>query len=174
VNRAASSHCRKRKAPLPRPSPSPNGHRRRSLSRSAATSPRTAPSRPPLAKLSLPLGSPAPARANPPPRGPRTGPLAANRHRAHRRPAFLSRSAGSPAPSNRSAVPPPPPLSLTSGPRGDDVAPARPRHLPRPWAAAGPAPSRAPAPRLAGPKTFPPAHQRRNPFSFSFLHLFLI
>jgi hypothetical protein len=173
VNRAASSHCRKRKAPLPRPSPSPKGHRRRSPSRSSATSPRTAPSWPPLAKLSLPLGSPAPARANPPPRGPRTGPPAANRRRAHRRPAFLP--ARPVRPHRQTVAPfPPPPLSLTSGPRGDAVAPARPRHLPRPWAVAGPAPSRAPAPRLAGPKTFPPAHQRRNPFSFSFLHLFLI
>jgi hypothetical protein len=39
--------------------------------------PADSPSRPPLAKSSLPLGSPAPARAKPPPRGPRTGPPAA-------------------------------------------------------------------------------------------------
>jgi hypothetical protein len=50
------------------------------------------------------LGSPASARAKPPPRGPRTGPPTANRRRAHRRPAFLPRSAGSPAPSGRGAV----------------------------------------------------------------------
>jgi hypothetical protein len=98
-------------------------HRRRSLPRSSATSPWTAPSQPPLAKLSLPLGSPAPARANPPPRGPRTGPPAASHRRAHRRSAFLPRSAGSPAPSDHSAVSPPPPLSLTGGPAVTSLLP---------------------------------------------------
>jgi hypothetical protein len=171
VNRAAPSQSRERKAPLPCPSPSPKAHRRRSPPRSSATSPRTAPSQPPLAKSSLPLGSPAPAHAKPPPRGPRTGPPTANRRQAHRRPAFLPRSAGSPAPSARSAVFPPP-LSLTSGPRDDAVAPMRPRRLPRPWAAAGPAPSRAPSPRLAGPKTSPQPIREQIPFLFLFFTFF--
>jgi hypothetical protein len=169
VNRAASSQCRERKAPLPRPSPSPKDHRRRSPPRSSTTTPRIAPSQPPLAKSSLPLGSPAPARAKPPPRGPRTGPPAANCRRAHRRPAFLPCMAGSLVPSTRGAVTPPPSALADGWARSDAVAPARrPRRLPRPWAAAGPALSRAPAPRLAGPRTFPPAHLRRNPFSFFF------
>jgi hypothetical protein len=71
-------------APLPQ-SP-PEAHRRRLPPWSSATSPRTAPSRPLLAKLSPPLGSPAPPRAKAPTHCPRTGSPATNRRRAHRRP----------------------------------------------------------------------------------------
>jgi hypothetical protein len=145
-------------------------HRRRSLPRSSATSPWTAPSHPPLAKLSLPLGSPAPARANPPPRGPRTGPPAASHRRAHRRSAFLPRSAGSPAPSDHSAVSPPPSALADGWARGDVVAPARPRRLPRPWAAAGPqARPRARARAWMG-RNPPPAQLAGFPFFFFFSH----
>jgi hypothetical protein len=123
----------------------------------------------PLAKLSLPLESPASAHAKPPPRGPKTGPPAANRRQAHRRPAFLPRSAGSPAPSDCSAVSPPSALA-DEWAHSDAVVPPHPRRLSRPWAAS--APSRALAPGWA--KNSPPTQQRRNPFSFSFIHLFLI
>jgi hypothetical protein len=91
--------------------------------------PADSPSRPPLAKLSLPLGSPAPARAKPPPRGPRTGPPATNRRRAHWRPGSL------PADDRFTrAVRPwrcPPPSALANvWARSDAVAPAHPRRLP--------------------------------------------
>jgi hypothetical protein len=165
------SHCRELRTPLPRPNPSPEAHRRRSPPRSSATSPRTAPTRPLLAKSSLPLGSLTSPRAKAPPRGPRTGSPAANRRRAHRRPGFFPR--GRPVrPCRRPTAPFPPPLSLTCGPRGDAVAPVCPRRLPRPWAATGPAPSRAcPAPGWAKPP--PPRPTCEGiPFLFPFFNLF--
>jgi hypothetical protein len=168
VNRAAPSQSHEPEAPLPSPSPSPKAHRRRSPSRSSATSPRTAPSQPPLAKLSLPLESPASARPKPPPRGPRTGPPVANRRRAHRRPAFLPRSAGSPTPSDHSAVSPPPSALADEWARNDAVVPAHRRRLPRPWAAAGPQARPRARSHPGGPKTLPPAQQRRNLFSIFF------
>jgi hypothetical protein len=70
----------------PLPQSPPGAHRRRLPPWSSATSPRTAPSRPPLAKLSPPLGLPAPPRAKAPTHCPRTGSPVANRRRAHRRP----------------------------------------------------------------------------------------
>jgi hypothetical protein len=128
------------------------------------TSPRTAPSQPPLAELSLPLESPASARAKPPPRGPRTGPPAANRRRAHRRPAFLPHSAGSPTPSGRSAVSPPFALA-DEWARSDAVVPAHPGRLPRPWATS--APARAFAPGWA--KNPPPSPaEKKSLFLFLF------
>jgi hypothetical protein len=66
---------------------------------------------------------------------------------------------------NRWRRPPPLPLSLACGPRGDVVPLARPRRLP-PWAATGPAQPRALRP--AGPDSLPTAHQKLNSFSFSF------
>jgi hypothetical protein len=164
--RPPPSTPRKLKTPLPRPNPSPKDHRRRSPPRSSATSPRTAPLPAPSSQIKPTLGSPAPARAKPPPRGPRTGPPAANRRRAHRRSGFIPR--GRPVrPRYRPAAPFPPPLSLTCGPRGDAVAPARPRRLP----ARGPQLGRRPRARV--PRAWlgrtPPAHLRRNSFSFSFL-----
>jgi hypothetical protein len=68
--------------------------------------------------------------------------------------------------------PPPLPLSLACGPRGDAVPLARPRRLP-PWAAAGPAQPRARARPAPGWARFPPtAHQKLNSFSFFFFSLF--
>jgi hypothetical protein len=111
--------------PLPHPNPSPEAHRRRLPPWSSATSPRTAPSRPPLAKLSPPLGSPAPPRAKAPTRCPRTGPPAANRRRAHRRPGYLPADGRFAPPSTVAPFPPPPlPLSLTCGPRRDAIDPS--------------------------------------------------
>jgi hypothetical protein len=68
----------------PLPQSPPEAHRQRLPPWSSATSPRTAPFRPPLPKLTPPLGSPAPPRAKAPNRCPRTGSPAANRRRAHR------------------------------------------------------------------------------------------
>jgi hypothetical protein len=139
VSRATPSRGHEPEAPLLSPRPPPRAHRRRSPPRNSAPSPWAAPSQPSPAKLSLPLDSPASARAKPPFLGPRTGPPAANRCRALRRPAFSpARSAGSPAPSGRDAVSLPP-LSLTSGPAATPSSSrARAVSPPRSWAAAGP------------------------------------
>jgi hypothetical protein len=71
---------------------------------------------------------------------------------------------------DRSGVSPPPlPLSLVCGPRGDSVIPTRPRRLP-PWAATGPAPSR-PHARCAWLGQNPPSRPTSAEipfFSFSF------
>jgi hypothetical protein len=134
--------------------------------------PAGSPSRPPLAKSSLPRGSPAPARAKAPPRGPRTGSPVANRRRAHRRPVFFPRGR-SVHPRRRPAAPFPPPLSLMSGPHGDAAPPARPRRLPTRGSQLGQRP-RARVPLAWLGRNPPPAHLRRNSFSFSFLHPFLI
>jgi hypothetical protein len=107
---------------FPHPNPSHEAHRRRLLPRSSATSPRTAPSRTPLAKLSPPLGSPDPPHAKATTHCPRTGPPAANHRRAHRRPFFSPRTAGSP---HRQPVAPFPPSALAGEwARGDDVIPS--------------------------------------------------
>jgi hypothetical protein len=127
--------------PLPQ---SPHEPRRRRLPpRSSATSPRSAPSHPPVAKLSPPLSSLAP-HARAPARCPRTGSPAANRRRAHRRSGSPPRTAGSPRPVDRWRRFPLP-LSLTRGPRRNDVTPRAPAPsstLCRSWAGAI-APARA-------------------------------
>ena len=111
--------------------------------RSSATSPRAAPSRPPLTKLSPPLGPPSPPRAKTPAHCPRTGPPAANRRRAHRRP-VLPRGRPVHPPVNRNAVPSLPPSHWQAGPAQRRHPLPRPRRSPRSWAAAGPkAPQRA-------------------------------
>jgi hypothetical protein len=164
VNRAAPSQSRERKAPLPRPSPSPRAHRRQSLSQSSATSPRTAPSQPPLAKSSLPLGSPAPAHAKPPPRASRTEPPVANRHRAHWRPVRPRRQAATPFS----------PSALADGwARSDAVAPCtRAVSLARgPQLGRKRAPARALAPRWAKNLSPGPAEKKSLFFSSPFSHL---
>ena len=136
--------------------------------RSSATSPRAAPSRPPLTKLSPPLGPPSPPRAKTPAHCPRTGPPAANRRRAHRRP-VLPRGRPVHPPVNRNAVPSLPPLSLASGPC---ATPSPPLPRPRRSPARGPPLGRkrlsARARARGGPKFMPPAQIRGNPFSFFF------
>jgi hypothetical protein len=170
VDQAAPSQGHEPEAPLPSLSSSPRAHRRRSPPRNSATSPWTVPSQPPLAELSLPLESPASARAKPPSLGPRIGPPAANRRRAHRRPVLLPRSAGSPTPSGRSAVSPPP-LLLANGPqrRRHPRAPA-PSPLTR-----GPQLGRKRArarSRPSGPKTLPRPSGGEIPFLFLFFTFF--
>jgi hypothetical protein len=167
VSRAAPSRGHEPEAPLSSPRPPPRAHRRRSPPRNSAPSPWAAPSQPSPSELGLPLESPASARAKPPSLGPRTGPPAANRRQAHRRPALLPRSAGSPH--RLAATPLPPPLSLASGPAATP-SPSRPRHLPL---AHGPPlgrkRSRARARARGGPKTLSLAQERRNSlFFFSF------
>jgi hypothetical protein len=125
-----------------------------------------APSQPPLAELSLPLESPASARAKPPFLGPRTGPPAASRRQAHRRPALLPRSAGSP---RRLAATPFSPSALAGEwARSDAVTLAHravsPSLMDRRWAVSALARARA----WGGPKIVSPAQERRNLFSFSF------
>jgi hypothetical protein len=175
MSRAAPSRGREPEAPLSSPRPPPRAHRRRSPPRNYAPSPWVAPSQPSLAELSLPLESPASARAEPPSLGPRTGPPAASRRQAHRRPALLPRSAGSPRRLAATPFPPPPPLSLESGPA---ATPSPSRAAPSPPLALGPPlgrkRSRAHARAQGGPKTVSPAQERRILFSFSFSTLFPI
>jgi hypothetical protein len=132
---------------FPHPNPSPEAHRRRLPPRSSATSPRTAPSQTPLAKLSPPLGLSDPPRAKATTHCPRTGPPAANRRRAHRRPGFSPADGRFAPPSTRGAAP----LSLASGPAAMASSP----RAPTPSPALGLRP-RACALRLAGPEIPPP------------------
>jgi hypothetical protein len=151
---------------FPHPNPSPEAHRRRLPPWSSATSPRTAPPRPPLAKLSLPLGSPDPPHAKATTHCPRIGPPAVNRRRAHRRPGFSPADSRFAPPSTRGAVPPPPLRSRWRvGPRRRRHPLARPRRHP-PWAAAGPVPSRTL--RLAGPEIPPGPPVLESLFFFLF------
>jgi hypothetical protein len=128
----------------------------------------------PSGRIEPTLDSPASARAKPPSLGPRTGPPAANRRRAHRRPALLPRSASSPTPSGRNAVSSPPSALADKWARSDTVVLAHPRRLPllvgRSWAVSAPARALA----LGWAKNPPPAQQRRDLFFFFFFHLFLI
>jgi hypothetical protein len=97
------------------------------------------PPRPPLAKLSPPLGSPDPPHAKATTHCPRTGPPAANRRRAHRRPGFSPEDSRFAPPSARGAVPPPPALSLACGPAATASSPSAPAPSPalgRSWAGA--------------------------------------
>jgi hypothetical protein len=169
VSQAAPSRGHEPEAPLPSPSPSPRAHRRRSPLRNSATSPWTAPSQPPLAELSLPVESPASAHAKPPSLGPRTGPPAANRRRAHR-PFSLARPV---RPRRLAATPFPPSALADEWARSDAVTLAHSRRLP---SARGPPlgrkRARARARARGGPKTLPPAQQRRDLFSFSFSTFF--
>jgi hypothetical protein len=168
VSRAAPSRGHEPEAPLSSPRTPPRAHRRRSPPRNSAPSPWAAPSQPSPVELSLPLESPASARAKPPSLGPRTGPPAANRRRAHRRPAFSpARSAGSPVPSGRDVVSLPP-LSLTSGPAAT-LSSSRARAVsPRLWAAAGPkVPPRARS-RPGWAKNRVPSPGKKNSLFFFF------
>jgi hypothetical protein len=167
----ASPHRHGRSTPLPHPDFSPKAHRRQPR-REAPPPPREQPPpRPPLTKLSPPLGSPAHPHAKAPAHCPRTGPPAANRRRAHRRPGPPPRTAGS---SHRQPLTPFSPPSALSG-----VWAPRRRRRPRapapplPWAATGPAHSR-PRTFCARLGQFPPptAHQRLNSFFFSFFQPF--
>jgi hypothetical protein len=127
-----------------------------------ADSPLPAPS----SQIKATLGSPAPARAKPPPRGPRTGPPAANRRRAHQRPGFLPRRR--PVRQRRQTVASsPPPLSLTCGlavtpslPRAHAVSLARGPQLGRR--------PRARVPRAWLGRNSPPARLAGNSFFFFF------
>jgi hypothetical protein len=168
-------HCRKLSTPLFRPNPSPRSHRRRSPPWSSATSPRTAPSQPPLAKSSLSLEPPAPARTRTPPRRLKTGPPAANRRRAHRRPGPpRGRPVHSP-PCQPDAVLFSPSLSGTWGPwrrrRPSRTRAVSPSLLGRRWAES--APARALAPRV-GQKPSPSPARKRSLFLFLFPPPFLI
>jgi hypothetical protein len=145
VSRAAPSRGHEPEAPLSSPRPPPRAHRRRSPPRNSAPSPWAAPSQPSPSELGLPLESPASARAKPPSLGPRTGPPAANRRQAHRRPALLPRSAGSP---HRLAATPLPPRSRWQvgpqqrrHPRDRAVSPSLMGHR---WAVSAPARALAP------------------------------
>jgi hypothetical protein len=137
VSQAAPSRGHEPETPPSSPRPPPRAHRRRSPPRNSAPSPWAAPSQPSPAKWSLPLESPAPPRAKASAHCPKTGPPAANRRRAHRRPG---------PPRGRPVHPPrqpdsvlfPLPFSLARGARGDAVTFACPRR-PLPWAATGPA-----------------------------------
>jgi hypothetical protein len=104
----------------------------------------------PLAKLSPPLGSPAPPHAKAPTRCPRTGSPAAE----------FSPADGRFTPPSTMALLPPPPLllSLACGPREDNVPLVHLRCLP-PWAATGPAHSRPRARCAWLGQNPPPAHQ---------------
>jgi hypothetical protein len=134
--------------------------------------PAGSPSRPPLAKLSPPLSSPAPPRARAPARYPRTGSPAANCRRAHRRPGPPPRTAGSPR--RRSLAPFPPLRSLCHVGPAETASPSRPRTVSRLGPQLGqrirarvrPAPGWA---RLPPPPHGPP---ELNSFSFSFFSLF--
>jgi hypothetical protein len=165
----ASPHRHGRSTPLPHPDFSPKAHRRQPR-REAPPPPREQPPpRPPLTKLSPPLGSPAPPRAKAPVHCPRTRPPAANRRRAHWRPGPPPRTVGS---SHRQPLTPfsPPPLSLACGPAATASSPRAPAPSPalgRNWVGAL-APARVL--RSVGPVSPPPtAHQRLNSFFFSFL-----
>jgi hypothetical protein len=149
-------------APVPHPEPT-GGDPRRGTPPPPRGQP---PSQPSPAKLSLPLESPASARAKPPSLGPRTGPPAASRRQASPA-AGSSPSLGRFAtPSGRDAVSPP--LSLASGPTAAP-SPSQPRRLPL---ALGPPLGRkrfsARARARCGPKAVSPAQERGILFSFSF------
>jgi hypothetical protein len=162
----ASPHRRGRSTPFPHPDFSPQA-RRRQPRREAPPPPREQPPpRPPLTKLSPPLGPPAPPRAKAPAHCPRTGPPAAG---------SSPRTAGSSPPRQPDAVLFPLLLSLARGARGDVVAPRAP--APSPLARGPPLGrkrARAGARARGGPKTLPPAQQRRYLFFFSFSTPFLI
>jgi hypothetical protein len=166
VSRAAPSRGHEPKAPLPSPRPPPRAHRRRSPPWNSAPSPWAAPSQPSPAELSLPLESPASARAKPPSLGPRTGPPAASHRQAHRRPALLPRSVGSP---RRLAATPFPPALAGKWAHSDVVTLARstvsPSLLGRRWAVSASARALAPG---VGQKPCPQPRKGEIPFLFSF------
>jgi hypothetical protein len=170
VSRAAPSRGHEPEAPLSSPRPPPRAHWRRSPPRNSAPSPWAAPSQPSPAELGLPLESPASARAKPPSLGPRTGSPTASRRQAHRRPALLSLA----RPVRHTVWPRrrfPPRSRWQVGPqqhrhpRGRAVSPAL---MGRRWAVSAPARARA----RGGPKTLPPAQERRILFSFFLFHPF--
>jgi hypothetical protein len=154
------------------PCPPPRAHRRRSPPRNPAPSPWVAPSQPSLAELSLPLESPASARAKPPSLGPRTGPQAASRRQAHRRPTPLPRSAGLP---RRLAATPFPPALAGKWARCDAVTLTRstvpPSLLGSRWAVSASARALAPG---VGQKPCPQPRKGEISFLFPFPPLFLI
>jgi hypothetical protein len=127
--------------------------------RSSATSPRTTPSLPPLAKLSPPLGPPDHHQARATARCPRTDPPAENRRQGHRRPVLLPAN-GRFAPRRRPLAPSSPPaLSVAWAPRRRRF-PLTPAPSPRlgPLLGQRLAPARAPAPGWARfPLPGPPA-----------------
>ena len=122
-------------------------------------------------KLSPPLGSPAPPRAKAPAHCPRTGPPAANRHRAHRRPGPPPRTAGSSRRQPLTPFSPPSALSSVWAPRRRrrPRAPAPSPALGRNWAGA-----LAPARVLRSVGPVPPPRPTKGliPFSFLFFSLF--
>jgi hypothetical protein len=123
------------------------------------------PSWPPLAKLSLPLGSPAPPRAQAPNRCPRIGSPAVNRRRAHRwlvHPA-VDHSVVSPFHSRWRVGP----AATASSSRARAVACLGPQLGRR---------NRAPARALrsAGPVSPPTTHQKLNSFFFFLFQPFLL
>jgi hypothetical protein len=162
----ASPHRHERSTPLPHPDSSPKAHRRQPR-REAPPPPRgQPPSLPPLAKLSPPPGPPDPHQARATVGCPRTGPPAANRRRAQRRPVFLP-SNGRFAPRRRPLAPSSPPaLSVAWAPRRRRFP--RARVVSPPWAADGPAPSRPRAPLRRLGQIPPP-----RPTSAKLLFLFL-
>jgi hypothetical protein len=155
------------RSPTPNPRPKLTGGDSR---RGAPPPPRGQPPHgPPLAKLSPPLGSPAPPRAKAPTHCPRTGSPAVNRRRAHRRPGSLPRTVVRPTIDrwHRSPLP----LSLACGPRGDAVTLTRPRRLP-PWAATGSTHSRPRARRAWLGQNPPHGPPDLKPFFFFLFSLF--
>jgi hypothetical protein len=124
----------------------------------------------PLAKLSPPLGSPAPPRAKAPAHCPRTGSPVANHHRAHRRPGPPPRTAGSSRRQPLTLFSPPSALSGVWAPRRR----RRPRaHAPSPALGRNWAGALTPARSALGWASPPPtAHKRLNSFFFFFFSLF--
>jgi hypothetical protein len=133
--------------------------------------PAASPLPPPLAKLSPPLGSPAPPRAKAPAHCPRTGPPAANRRRAHRRPGPPRGRPVRPSVKPLTSFSPPSALSGVWAPRQRRLprVPAPSPALGRNWAGAL-APARVL--RSVGPVPPPTAHRRLNSFFFSFSAFF--
>jgi hypothetical protein len=126
----ASPHRHGRNTPLPHPDFSPRAHRRQPRREALPPPRRQPPPGPPLAKLSPPLGSPAPPRAKAPAHGPRTGPPAANRRRAHRRPGSLPAGDRFAPPSTVTSFSPPSALTGVWA-RGNGVVSSRARAVTR-------------------------------------------
>jgi hypothetical protein len=154
-------------APVPHPEPT-GGDPRRGTPPPPRGQP---PSQPSPAKLSLPLESPASARAKPPSLGPRTEPPAASRRQASPA-AGSSPSLGRFAtPSGRDAVFSPPPFAGKWA-HSNAVTLAAAPSPPRSWPAAGPKALQRARSRSGCAKSRVPSPGKRNSLFFFFFHPF--